>query len=265
MLRADLEIEESNQAFIDTWRNVYPNLPGGEYRELPGLVTVWGNVTLPFCNAVLLSTPLKDRSDLERRVEVLQTFLAKKSRSPMFLVCQDWLPHDVRPVADEIIGRAGLMPAIPLFGMVAEGISPPDRRLSRLRYREVCDQETRNLISDINSAAYGFAFEYGREAFASAAAWQNENYAYLGCVDGEAVTTSAVGVLGRRLYVGFVATLPARQRRGYAEAVMRHALTQAQKATGLQRSLLHATKEGHPVYLRLGFRETARFMGYVRQ
>jgi predicted acetyltransferase len=60
-----------------------------------------------------------------------------------------------------------------------------------------------------------------------------------------------------------VATQPDAQCYGYAEAVMRHSLAEASKATGLQRSILHATDSGRSIYLRMGYRDTARFTGYV--
>jgi GNAT superfamily N-acetyltransferase len=257
------EAAESNAAFVDFWKTIYPKLPRGEYREMAGISAVWGDVTLPFCNAVLLSHPVKDRADLESRVETLQAFLAKKNQPPMFLVCQDWLPDTVRPLADAIIARARLRPEIPLRGMAAGHILAPVRSLPELEYRRVSDQETRNLISDINSVAYGFPVEHGREAFAAHQIWQPGNHAYIGYRAGQPVAVSATAVLDGYLYIGFVATRPELQRNGYAEAVMRHSLAEAARATGLQRSLLHATDAGRPVYLRMGYRDTARFIGYV--
>lgn len=260
---AESEVAESNRAFIACWKKIYPKLPRGEYRELPGLAVVWGDAALPFCNAVLLSHPVQDLEDLEARVETLQIFLAGKNKPPMFLLCRDW-PERVRPFANAVIGRAGLRPAIPLRGMVANRIVPPVRPLPELEYRRVCDEETRNLISDINSMAYGFGVEYGREVFTLPEAWLGDCYGYVGFRKGLAVAASATSVLGRYLYVGFVATLPGEQRRGYAEAVLRYSLARATEETGLRRFLLHATDDGYPLYLRMGYRDTARFMGYVR-
>ncbi len=182
----------------------------------------------------------------------------------MFLLCRDWLPDPVRRVADPVLARAGLQPAIPLHGMVADELRAPVRRLRELEYRRVSEQETRNLISDINSVAYGFAVEHGREAFASPDVWPDDCYAYVAFRGGKPVAASAASVLNGCLYVGFVATVPEAQRRGYAEAVMRYSLTQAAKAAGVQRSLLHATDTGRPIYLRMGYRDTASFMGYIR-
>jgi predicted GNAT family acetyltransferase len=54
-------------------------------------------------------------------------------------------------------------------------------------------------------------------------------------------------------YVVLVATNPAHQRRGYAEAAMRRALEVAATAQGEQPTVLHATDAGRPVYQRMGY------------
>lgn len=258
------EAAESNAAFIDCWTRFYAHLPRGECRELPGLVAVWGDSPLPFCNAVLLSRPVQDVADLRARLETLRVFVAGKNTPPMFLVCRDWLPPDVLPIADALIAQAGLVPAIPLTGMAADLVLPPSRPLPRLDCRRVADKDSRNLISDINSFAYGFAVEFGREVFTSPEAWEDPCYGYVGYAGEKAVCAASALLLDGSVYVGFVATLPDLQRRGYAEAVMRHSLAKAIDQTGVTRVVLHATADGHTIYRRMGFRDVARFMGYVR-
>jgi GNAT superfamily N-acetyltransferase len=257
-------VAESNASFIESWKNIYPKLPRGEYYELDGLVVVWADSVLPFCNAILLSHPVENAADMQARIDTLREFLAAKTRPPMFLVCQDWLPPDVLAIADLLIATVGLHPAIPLIGMAADHILPPTRPLPHLECRRVCNEETRNLISDINSSAYRFALEYGREVFTLPEAWAGDCYGYVGYRGGTPLTTAASTLLETSVYVGFVATLPGLQRHGYAEVVMRHSLAEAAKNTGLNRSVLHATAEGHRLYLRMGYRNVAKFMGYVK-
>jgi len=55
------------------------------------------------------------------------------------------------------------------------------------------------------------------------------------------------------IYVAFVATLPEAHGKGYAEAVMRHAIEQGRRAMGFTRMTLHASDMGRPVYLAMGF------------
>jgi GNAT superfamily N-acetyltransferase len=63
------------------------------------------------------------------------------------------------------------------------------------------------------------------------------------------------------LFLFLVATSPDVRRKGYGEAVVRHALQTAYEETGIRRTVLHATEDGYPLYLRLGYRPTGKFMG----
>lgn len=63
------------------------------------------------------------------------------------------------------------------------------------------------------------------------------------------------------LFLFLVATMPEARRKGYGEAVVRHAVQTAHKATGISRTVLHATEAGYPLYLRLGYHPTVKLMG----
>ena len=65
------------------------------------------------------------------------------------------------------------------------------------------------------------------------------------------------------LYVAYVATALAHRRRGLAELVMRRSLGDATRATGITRTVLHATAAGYSVYLRMGYRPVDKFSLYV--
>ena len=56
------------------------------------------------------------------------------------------------------------------------------------------------------------------------------------------------------LYVAWVATSKTHRRLGLAELVVRASLGDARKATGLERTVLHATEDGFAVYLTMGYR-----------
>jgi ribosomal protein S18 acetylase RimI-like enzyme len=63
--------------------------------------------------------------------------------------------------------------------------------------------------------------------------------------------------------VAMVATLPEYRNRGCAEAVMRYSLAQAREATGLERTVLHASAAGLPLYEEMGYRSVASFLGFA--
>jgi predicted acetyltransferase len=69
--------------------------------------------------------------------------------------------------------------------------------------------------------------------------------------------------LDGRLYVGMVATAQEFRRLGCAEAVMRRSLEDAARATGLVRTILHASPMGRPLYSQMGYHDTAPFTVYA--
>ena len=84
----------------------------------------------------------------------------------------------------------------------------------------------------------------------------------VGYLDGSPVTCAATmehaGVLG----VYSVATLKEYRRNGYAEAVVRHAVSEYRKRGSSGRLVLQSTPEGRRLYRAMGFRRTTRFAVY---
>jgi ribosomal protein S18 acetylase RimI-like enzyme len=66
-------------------------------------------------------------------------------------------------------------------------------------------------------------------------------------------------------YVAMVATEPGQQRRGYADAAMRHALEMSAQAHGELPTVLHATEAGRPVYQRMGYTTLATHTIFIEK
>jgi GNAT superfamily N-acetyltransferase len=113
--------------------------------------------------------------------------------------------------------------------------------------------------ADVNCEAYGFPLEWGRSGLSGSTLWTEKAYSFLGYENDRAA--SAIANDGC-LYLALVATRPDLQRKGYAEAVVRPALQAAHEATGLKRTILHATDAGYPVYQRVGYHRTANLRAY---
>jgi predicted acetyltransferase len=75
------------------------------------------------------------------------------------------------------------------------------------------------------------------------------------------VSTASVVESEGVLYVALVATRPDMERRGFAEATMRNALSAASEATGYRKTCLHATQAGLPVYERMEYTPVTRIVG----
>jgi GNAT superfamily N-acetyltransferase len=91
-----------------------------------------------------------------------------------------------------------------------------------------------------------------KSAIGTRAFW-NDHVPVLGVVGGTPASSAAVLMVDGYRYVALVATHPAHQRRGYAEAAMRRALEVAATAHGEQPTVLHATEAGRPLYQRMGY------------
>jgi GNAT superfamily N-acetyltransferase len=85
----------------------------------------------------------------------------------------------------------------------------------------------------------------------------------IGRVDGTAVASAAVLMVEGYRYVLLVATQPDHQRRGYADAVMRHALDVAAARYGQIPTTLHATDAGRPIYTRMGYDTIATHTAFI--
>jgi len=265
MMRPDPEPElvESNGQFIGAWKMFAGRARRGEVVELPGLVAAFGRDRLTFFNAMFLSEPVRSKTDLEGRARAAVGYATSTGRGWFFAVCDDWLPPDVLAASQDVFATHGLFTGMNWTGMVADALDPPAHPTGDLECRPVADAETRQAVSDINCICYKVPLDWGREVIDREPFWNRGVFGSVGHVGSMPVTTATTLAVDGRLYVAMVATLPDYRRRGYAETVMRHSLAQAHAATGLTRTVLHATDIGLPVYRKMGYRPVTLFTMYA--
>jgi hypothetical protein len=70
---------------------------------------------------------------------------------------------------------------------------------------------------------------------------------WLGYESGTPVSAAATVANDGCLFLALVATTPTAQRKGYGDATVRQALSEGVRATGLTRTVLHASDAGFPV------------------
>jgi GNAT superfamily N-acetyltransferase len=122
-----------------------------------------------------------------------------------------------------------------------------------VRFQRICDDETVGTFATLNCLAYGFPLEVGRSVIGADTFWHDHAYGFI-AYDGQLPVATATGIVcGTSIFLFLVATRPEAQRKGYADAVIRHALNAAHAATGIRRTSLQATEAGRPVYQRLGY------------
>lgn len=259
----DSEVLESNRSFAQAWEFWSRRSGAGEISHLPGLTAAWMGVTWPVCNLTFLSEPVRDEADLDSRADAALAYARGRDRGWALFVCKDLLPQNLSASFQEVLARRGLTRVVEVTGMAADRLLPPRRPLPDLEFRQVEDTETRRAFSEVNAAAYGIPVEWGYEALDVEALWGSGGFGVVGYLDGKPVTTAETIALDGLLYVALVATLPEHQKKGYAEAAMRRSLAQAAEATGLERTVLHASQAGFPLYQEMGYRPVAPFFGFA--
>ena len=257
------EINESNRQAQLLWEDLAQHCSKGEIVRHPGLTAAWCHAQWPLGNATIITSPTDDDQELERRIQTAIEHGRQRDKPWLLICCKEWMPRGGDAMTDQIMARYGLHQAMAMTGMVTEELLPPARPAAELDLRPVNNPETRCMVADINAISYEVPLEWGREVFSEAGVWYS---GWFGCVshaDGKGVATSVTMILDGIRYVGLVATLPEFRHRGYAEAAMRYSLEMAYKATGIKRTVLHATAMGKPSYERMGYRSVATFNMYM--
>ena len=108
-------------------------------------------------------------------------------------------------------------------------------------------------LAMINAQAYEMPAQEW-ECMCNLQPWHDDSYGYVGYLDGKPVSSAAAMPIDGAMYIALVATLPEEHGKGYAEAVMRHAIEKGRARMGKRRLVLHASDMGQPLYRSMGFR-----------
>ncbi|MGW8791101.1 GNAT family N-acetyltransferase [Streptomyces althioticus] len=257
---------ESMERLAAAWRTVVLDRdPDADVRDLPGIAVRWADSRFAFWNCVTLTDVGAGPGLLERRLKETAEIMRSKNRPGFLWLFEDLLDDDARAALDTAAEQTGLAYAFPGTGMAGDLLPLPEPHHPDLTFERVTTEEHLRAYADINSRAYGFPLDDGRDGLAGSTLWKGGIHAYLGLRDGTPVACAATLEARGRLFVLLVATDPEHQRRGYGEAVTRKALHEGARATGATRATLHATVAGAPVYPRIGFRPNSpiRFYGLM--
>ncbi|WP_318205448.1 GNAT family N-acetyltransferase [Streptomyces sp. SCL15-4] len=245
---------ESMEQLALVWRAlVLDRDPDADVRDLPGIAVRWADCRFAFWNCVTLTETGAGPALVEERLRQAADIMRAK-RHPGFLwLFEDLLDAEARATVRTAAEKAGLEYAFPGTGMAGDLLPLPEPAHPELTFVRVSTDEHLRAYADLNSRAYGFPLEDGRDGLLGSTLWKSRAHAYLGLRDGVPVTCAATVEADGRLFVVLVATAPEWERRGYGETVTRKALYEGARATGLTRATLHATAAGAPVYPRIGF------------
>ncbi len=233
--------------------------PGGEVRVFPGITVCCADVKFSMFNSSILTTPVREASEFEGRIKAAATYYGARGLPWSCWLCQDWVERGTRAIVSEIFSSNGLHLVVELPGMEAPRLAPPSRSLPELVYRRVGDAPTRTDFHHIMAATFGIPASISREVYESPATWQGGMAGWVGYLEREAVATAATLTAAGVVGVYAVGTLPHHRRKGYAEAVMRHALAQARFASGIERTVLQSSEQGFRLYEKMGYRTVTRY------
>ncbi len=258
-------ILESHAIFVDAWDALNQESP--TYESLRGgLIDIsWGGVSLPFLNLAVVMRPPASLSEFTRALDDTLSWANRRTHAWLLAVCHETAGALLNTIDSEIAAR-GLVPMMPLTGMEAADITPTLHSAPSGHWITEADPRAGFLLSRVNEAAYHMSFGEAGALNIEKDGWWRAPYriASVLSVDDQPVSSSAVVDAAHTRYVALVATHPEHQRKGYAEAAMRHALLRALASGQNRRSYLHASAAGRPIYERMGYHATAEYTLYLK-
>jgi ribosomal protein S18 acetylase RimI-like enzyme len=251
------DIYESANQLAGIWEAIVRNYGSGDILSSGGIATRWSESSFPFFNTITY-TEMADGAQLDQRLAASVGYMKGRRHPGFIFLFEELLSSETKAILHDALAKTGLRSSLRLTGMAADlarldltPVRPPE-----LSFVRVESEAHVRAYADINCRAYGIPIEAGRDGFGKSDLW-TEAYAYLGVVDGIPVSAAATMVVDGRLFLALVATLPESQGRGYGKATVLMALDEGSRATGLTRSVLHATDAGRPVYERIGYYKTS--------
>jgi len=256
------DVDFSISQFSGAWRLMCSASPDYVTDGNGDVEYIFSDVPVPFFNVALLTVRDISRDKLQGLARNATKWAAGRPVPWMFLVTHEALATGVD--ASSVLDACGFAPMLPMTGMRAPRIAPAARAADGLALEVPRDADGCSAILDVNGAAYGVPLDACKRTYGQPAFWKDHLPA-LGRVNGVPVSSAAVFMVDGYRYVAMVATLPDRQRRGYAEAAMRHALDTAASAYGDKPTTLHATDAGRPIYARMGYEPIAMHTAFIEK
>jgi GNAT superfamily N-acetyltransferase len=239
---------ENVGVLIEASKVITGRFPGSTFERGAGVTSAFAHLPMPFFNISYQDQPAISEAGLRDLFSVMRQRSTGCAHPSMMAFCQEWLPKRSREIAIE----EGFSYSLNMTGMAADSLLPQRRPTPNLLYRRVQEEATACEYAMINAQAYGNPREQWN-CLCNLLLWQPDSYAYVAYDHDRAVAAASSIPVGEVMYIALVATLPGQQGQGYAEAVLRHAITQGQTGMGQRRIVLHASDMGRPLYQSLGF------------
>ncbi|MGD1091888.1 MAG: GNAT family N-acetyltransferase [Bryobacteraceae bacterium] len=236
----------------------------GEVRQLNGAVAMFSGLDYGVFNIALFTRRVigDDRALEETLAEIAHYFKERTLRWSVWL-CEDLLEPKTRRRERQVFFDFGLRPISHPPGMLAPCLPPPADRLPAIECIPVNDASTRATFGEITSVTFDIPTTVAKAVYTREEAWQGNYQGFIGLVAGRPVSIVAIVPAAEALGIYSLGTLPAFRRQGNGEALLRAAVAETRRRTGLERLVLQSTEAGYSMYKRLGFRDAAKFTVYL--
>jgi ribosomal protein S18 acetylase RimI-like enzyme len=239
--------------------------PKADIIELDGVSIASLGAAFQMFNAAFLNRTVSGLEDLERRFQGAREIFEARKLPWAFWICDEWLTRPVRRELVDMCESLGMRAAVEMPGMAAESLRDTAWFLRRVRSTPPLDirrAESAREMCDFRAV--------GSVCFHVPPAWFHEVFddtipsrdfrCWVGYRGERPVATAATVVSHGAIGLYNVASIPGEQRKGFGEAITRHAIGEAARESGLRRVILQSTSQGERLYRKLGFREVSRLI-----
>jgi GNAT superfamily N-acetyltransferase len=234
-----------------------------DVREIDGVSIASLGATFQMFNAAFLNSYVLDESDLERRIAISAVQFAQHRLDWAFWMCDSFLDRRLQRKAERTFSRMGLSLSSELPAMAAESLVTPWRRLPNIDIRPVCDYQSRRAFCEIGAVCFHVPLTWFEEVFDERMGDRREFVAWLAFLNGEPVATAATVIAANAIGVYNVGTLPGHRGRGVGEAIVRYVVEQAQKGSGIHRTVLQSTSFGYDLYRKMGYKTVGQVLVFT--
>ena len=235
----------------------------GEVTERDGLLLIDSGVNYSVFNIAMLTVEPSDAQSLAAQLRTAGRFFEERKTRWSIWLCEELLPEGVRKRAPTVMANERLRRLTEAPGMIADKLLAPSRTLPPIEWRRVTSAAERSDFAHITSVNFDIPFATCQLVYGNEQAWSRDYQGYVAYAHGSAVATTAAVVAAGAIGIYSVSTLPQFRRRGYAEALMRAVLAKVRDETGVQTTVLQATRAGYDMYVKMGYRPASRFTVYM--
>lgn len=260
---ADDDVALSIRQFAGAWRLMCADAPSAAVAVTDGVEYVFAGAPVPFFNIALVTGRGLTADDLQRLGREACEWAAPHGVPWLLIVTHERLAAGTD--AASALEACGLIPAIPMTGMRAQQLTPAAAPPpAGLTLGVTADDAACAAIVDVNAVAYAMDLEAAKPLVGRQDFWK-DHVAVVGVADETPASSAAVLMVNGYRYVALVATRPEQQRRGFADATMRHALDVSAQREGDRPTFLHATDAGRPVYERMGYQPVSTHTAFMEK